>query len=351
MGRRYKVVQWATGSVGRSTLRRIIDHRDLELVGLYTYGAEKAGVDAGTIAKRPPVGVKATNSIEEILELDADIVVHTSRISVPYAAQNREVAQLLASGKNVISVNGFYMPHVHGPAYAAPLLEAATKGDATLAGIGVNPGVIAERLALTLTGLMTKLEHIECLEVVDCSHAPSPGLLFDVLGFGLDPVESKIERGPLAQLYLDLYAETFAYMAEALGTRVASIEPDHRITLALEDIRVDVGVVPKGKVAGTEWRWNARFDDGRTMTHSLLWTVKPQLHGHDHSAHWKISTRGRPNIQLDLSLSDPDPKAPPSRPAMDVTASVLVRAIPEVCAAPAGFYKLPAAALPFKDRF
>lgn len=60
MSKKYKVVQWATGSVGRTTLRRIIDHPDLELVGLYTYGSEKVGVDAGTLAKRPPTGGKAT---------------------------------------------------------------------------------------------------------------------------------------------------------------------------------------------------------------------------------------------------------------------------------------------------
>ena len=32
-----KVVQWATGSVGRTALRRIIDHPDLQLVGLLVH--------------------------------------------------------------------------------------------------------------------------------------------------------------------------------------------------------------------------------------------------------------------------------------------------------------------------
>ncbi|MCO8251197.1 NAD(P)H-dependent amine dehydrogenase family protein [Comamonas thiooxydans] len=351
MSRKYKVVQWATGSVGRTTLRRIIDHPDLELVGLYTYGSAKAGVDAGTIAKRPPTGVLATNNIEDILALDADIVIHTSRITAPYNEQNADVERLLASGKNVISINGFYMPHLHGPAYAEPLLAAAQKGKATLAGIGVNPGVIAERLALTLSGLMASLEHVECLEMVDCSNVPSADFLFGVLGFNSDLAKSDIRKGPLAQLYTDLYSETFAYMADAWGTKVKSITPDHRMTLAPQDITIKSGVIQKGLVAGTEWRWDAVFEDGRTMTHSLLWTIAPELHSDGEGAHWKITARGRPNIEISLNISDPDPNAPHSRPAMDMTAAVLIRAIPDVCNAAPGFYKLPTAQLPFKERF
>lgn len=41
-----KVIQWATGSTGRTALRRIIDHADLDLVGLYVYDGNKIGLDA-----------------------------------------------------------------------------------------------------------------------------------------------------------------------------------------------------------------------------------------------------------------------------------------------------------------
>ena len=48
----YRVIQWATGSMGKTCLRAVIDHPDLELVGLYVYSEKKAGVDAGDIAGR-----------------------------------------------------------------------------------------------------------------------------------------------------------------------------------------------------------------------------------------------------------------------------------------------------------
>lgn len=346
----YKVVQWATGSVGRTALRRIIDHPDLELAGLYVYDPGKVGRDAGEIAKRPATGVKATNRIEDILALDADVVLHAPRISVPYADQNAEVVRLLASGKNVISVNGYYMPEVHGAAYAGPLREAARRGNATLAGIGLNPGFVAERIALAMSTLMARIECIECREMVDGSRIPAKELVFGVMGFGSDPALADITRGPLAQLYTSLYSETFAYMADALGTRVARLEPDHRLTLAPRDIRIAAGTVENGTVAATEWRWHAEFADGSAMTHSLLWTSDRSLHDDRDAAHWTIRLMGRPNVELNFKVEDPDPSAPASRAAMDATVALLVRAIPDVCAAPAGFYRLPAA-VSYRRRF
>ncbi len=345
----YKVVQWATGSVGRTTLRRILDHPGLELVGLYVHDPAKVGRDAGEIARRPATGVLATSRIEEILALEADVVLHTPRISVPYVDQNAEVERLLASGKNVISVNGFYMPEVHGEAYAGPLRAAAQRGNATLAGIGLNPGFVAERIALALTGLMARLDDIECRETVDASFIPAPGFVFEVMGFGTDPASNDITRGPLARMYTELYSETFALVAAALGTTVTTLEPDHRLTLAPRDLAITAGTIRQGTVAATEWCWQAGFADGCRMTHSVLWTADPRLHGERDAAHWQIRLRGRPNVELSFRLEDPDPAAPASRAAMDALGALLIRAIPEVCAAPAGFYRLPSL-LPFRRR-
>ena len=66
---RYRVVQWATGGMGRNVLRAIIDHPALDLVGVYVYGRDKVGRDAGELARRPATGVVATNDRAHILAL------------------------------------------------------------------------------------------------------------------------------------------------------------------------------------------------------------------------------------------------------------------------------------------
>ena len=55
--------------MGKTCLRAVIDHPDLELAGVYVYGEKKEGRDAGEIARRAPTGIIATRSIEEILEI------------------------------------------------------------------------------------------------------------------------------------------------------------------------------------------------------------------------------------------------------------------------------------------
>ena len=72
----YRVVQWATGAVGRFSLQQIIDDPELELAGVWVSGPAKHGKDAGELCGRPPTGVTATSSRDAIQALDADIVIH-----------------------------------------------------------------------------------------------------------------------------------------------------------------------------------------------------------------------------------------------------------------------------------
>src|SRR6185295_7585415 len=74
----YRVIQWSTGNVGKHALRGIIHHPDLELVGLWVHGRDKAGRDAGELCGLPPVGVKATNDADTLLAMKADCVSYTA---------------------------------------------------------------------------------------------------------------------------------------------------------------------------------------------------------------------------------------------------------------------------------
>lgn len=346
----YRVIQWATGSMGRTALRRIIDHPDLELVGVYVYSDQKVGLDAGEIARRPPTGVLATNDIEQILALDADVVIHTPRITLPYEALNVDVERLLASGKNVISTAGFHWPAAHGPAYVDPLLAACQAGGSSLAGLGVNPGALVERIVMSATGLCAQIEHITVREMVDVSAMASPAFVYGVMGFGKDPAKDDITKGPLAGLYTSLFSEVLAFSGHAMGARMTALEPDHRLTLAPRDMTIAAGPIAKGTVAATEWRWTARFDNGAAMTLSILWTSSPTLHGADVTGHWVVDIEGRPNIRMTLDIHENDPAAPPSRALTDATVAVAIRGIPEVCAAAPGFFAATPPS-PYRARF
>ena len=96
-----RVIQWATGSVGAAAINGVLDHPDLELVGCWVHSEAKAGRDVGDIIGTSPLGVTTTNSIDEVLALDADAVIYA-----PLLPNVEEVAALLRSGKNVVTPLG-----------------------------------------------------------------------------------------------------------------------------------------------------------------------------------------------------------------------------------------------------
>ena len=223
--RPWRVVQWATGAVGKTTLRSVIEHPDLELVGLYVYSDRKVGRDAGEIARLEPTGVIATNDIDEILALDADVVLHTARVGIPYESQDADIMALLESGKNVITTLGQHYPRAHGPEREAMFADAARRGGVTLFGAGINPGFVLERLALTATGMCLRVDSISVREVVDASSMPDPAFVFDVMGMGTDPSSPEMLTGAFAQLYNTLFAEAIQYTCDQIGVTIDRSRP------------------------------------------------------------------------------------------------------------------------------
>src|SRR5689334_18635174 len=60
-----RVVQWATGAVGRHAVAAMADHPDLEVVGALVYSDGKAGRDVGELCGIGPIGVTATKDRDE----------------------------------------------------------------------------------------------------------------------------------------------------------------------------------------------------------------------------------------------------------------------------------------------
>src|SRR5688572_3123363 len=72
----YRIVQWGTGLVGGASARRVITHPDYELVGCFAHTESKVGQDVGALVGMDPVGVKATNRIEDVIALKPDCVLY-----------------------------------------------------------------------------------------------------------------------------------------------------------------------------------------------------------------------------------------------------------------------------------
>ena len=62
--KKYRVIQWATGHVGRQAVRGVVAHPELELVGCWVHSDDKAGRDAGELCGAGMLGVRATNDVD-----------------------------------------------------------------------------------------------------------------------------------------------------------------------------------------------------------------------------------------------------------------------------------------------
>lgn len=333
-----KVIQWATGAMGKTCLRSVIDHPDLELVGLYVYSATKEGQDAGEIARRPPTGIKATRNIDEILALDADVVLHCPLLQFPYSAHDADVCRLLESGKNVISINNYFHPASLGPEHAAKLEKSCQIGKSTLCGTGINPGFIAERIAAVVTGLCVEFESINCREVYDCVEMRNANYVFGVMGMGSAPEKIDLKRGPFALMFNDMYRQTVGALGERLGLDLDSIEPDHEVVLAPRDIAATAGVIKAGTVAATTWRFHGVKNGKRVITHAVNWIMGADVPGFANFHHWDIAVRGKPGIDIKMDLVESDDTQVKTRAAQYGVAGAVTNTIPHVLAAPPGLF-------------
>jgi len=238
-----RVVQWATGSIGRVCLRHVIDDPKLELVGVKVHSAGKAGRDAGDLVRRPPTGVLATTSIEDVLALDADVVLHVPINGESPDEHVDDLCRLLRSGKNVITTVGFTYPRSVDPARAARLEQAAREGESTLFGTGINPGLIAERMAVTATSICTDVEHVLIQEIYDCTPVASEAFIFGLTGFGQGEAEFWAASAGRVTFFQSLFGEVLGYLTDALALPVEGVESSHAVSVTPVDLTVAAGVI------------------------------------------------------------------------------------------------------------
>ncbi len=341
-----RVAQWATGAVGKTILRGVIDRPDLELVGLYVYGDKKVGRDAGDIARRGTTGVIATRDLDELIATRPDVLMHAPRLQVPYEKHDDDLLTLLRAGINVITTAGQHFPRAHGSEREQMFLDACHAGNSTLFGVGVSPGIVGERLTLGLTGASMTVDSITIDEVLDARKMPDPDFAFTVMGMGSDPAELD-GSGPLPTLYASLYLETIAFMCERMGVTYDEVKPDHRVLPASQDLEVAAGHIAAGTVGSTEWRWHAMVDGKPFLTLAIIWTMEPDREEYAGRDEWTIHVKGKPEMIVTLNLVEPDEPGSRTTAGQYVTAGPALRSIEHVVNAPAGIFEPPVFA-PFR---
>lgn len=331
------VIQWSSGNVGKGVLRTISERSELTLVGLYVISRSKAGLDSGEIADTPRTGITATTNIDEILALDADVVIHTPLPSLVYGdnldADVDNICRLLASGKNVITTVGYMYPQVHGEALVDRIDAACQQGGVSFHSTGLNPGWLGDVLPLTMSSLSRRIDQIVVREITNFEFYPSPEVILDMMGFGKTESEFSAHIGRYSHWLTGLFRENIQMIADGLGVALDEIAVTTEQAYAETDLAPAAGAVPAGSVAGQHWEWAGMRGGKKIIVHETVWRVHASVAPDWPTGSNTVLIEGQPRLRLDI-----DPRWIDD--GLLATGMHAVNAIPYVCEAAPGIKTL-----------
>ena len=323
-----RVIQWATGGVGRAAVENVLGHPELELVGCWTYSQDKHGVDVGVLLGREPIGVTATTDTREILDLDADVVVYA-----PLIPDESQVAALLRSGKDVVTPVGWVYPAASS---SEALTRACVEGGATLHGTGIHPGGITERFPLMVSALSTAITQVRAEEFSDIRTYNAPDVVRHIMGFGETPEEAL--NSPMLGLLSGGFGQSVRMVVDELGFPADQrIRTHQEVAVATAPIDSPIGTIGVGQVAGRHFRWQATVNGAPVVTAAVNW-----LMGEDHldpawgfgpaRERFEVEVTGDPDVKVTFTGLQPESVAAglARNPGIVATANHCVNAIPYV---------------------
>ncbi|HUO47778.1 MAG TPA: hypothetical protein VMU09_02995, partial [Acidimicrobiales bacterium] len=290
----YRVIQWATGNVGRAAIEGVLGHPELELAGCWVHGEAKDGLDVGAIVGRGPLGVTATRDVDALLALDADCVLYA-----PVFADPEVVVAILESGKNVVTPLGWFYP----PADERARFDAVCRrAGVTLHGTGIHPGGITERFPLMVSALSGSITRVRAEEFSDIRTYGAPDVIRDWMLFGARPEQARTSI--MAAALGAGFGQSVRMVADTLGfTLDPELRTTHDMAVATAPIDSPIGPIEPGLVAAQRFRWEGTVDGEPVVTAAVNWLMgdehldPPWGFGPD-GEHFEIEVTGDPSCLL-----------------------------------------------------
>ncbi|ONH23899.1 dihydrodipicolinate reductase [Pseudofrankia asymbiotica] len=332
-GQPLRVVQWTTGKIAREAVKSIVERPDLDLVGAYAFSVEKVGVDVGELTGLDhQLGITATDDIDALIALRPDCVVY-----MPLHPDVDHLVRLLRAGINVVSTASFITGRSYGAESRALLDKAATDGNVTLFGTGVNPGW-AEYIATVASSPCREVSHVQVTESFNIGLWASDANQ-DELGWGRpagDPGHADEIRAATA-----VFGDAVESIGDQLALPLDDIRCEVQFAHATADCDVPGRTVRRGTVAGLDVHWIGSAAGVDVVETQVRWTVTADLEpAWEIAMAYLVEVRGTPQIKMRIEVLPADIAAftleDASALGSMITAMPAVNAIPAVVAARPG---------------
>jgi 2,4-diaminopentanoate dehydrogenase len=301
-----RVVIWGTGFVGKMVISEVIRHPAFELVGVGVHDPQKVGRDVGELCGVAPVGISATDNIDELVALAPDAVVHYGPTAAHAGDNISVIGSFLRSGIDVVSTamtpwiwpGSSYNP----PSWIEPITEACEIGGASCLTTGIDPGFANDLFPMTLMGLCSEVRSVRARELLDYTNYE--GDYENEMGIGFPPERTSILETP--EILVLSWGATVPMIAEAVGVNLDDITTTWEKWVTEAPVETAKGVVEPGTVAAI--RFTIR---GIVGGEPRIWLEHVNRVGKDSAPDWPRGTEddvyqviieGTPSIKQETSF-------------------------------------------------
>jgi hypothetical protein len=200
-----------------------------------------------------------------------------------------------------------------------------------------------------MSTLCRDVERVEIREYANCAKYPSPGLTFDVMGFGKTPEAIAAGAVPDMSVMTDFFAQAVAALAHGLGLTLDEVVQSREFALARADFDIEAGRIAAGTIAGQRWRWLGLRDGVARIVQETYWITGADLGAGwpaageiAHDAEWRVTIEGTPSLRCSFAPAHSfEPTGAIANradfnPSAMATAMAAVNSLIPVCAAPPG---------------
>lgn len=329
----YRVIQWATGTVGIHAVPAIAAHPDLELAGLWVHSDDKAGRDAGELCGVAPLGVTATQDAEALLALNADCVCYMAHSDVRPGEVVDDLCRMLAGGKNVVNTSFVPLLFPRHAGFHEQLQRACLEGGTSFYTSGIDPGFGNSGVTIPALALCKEINTVRMAEIVNYATWDNPFTMFEIMGFGkTDPSQSLLLSPGSTAL---AWGPVVALVAEALDVELDEITEWHEVITADEDFTIASGPIAAGTISGMRFEIRGMVDgEARIIVEHVTRLRDQDAPEWPQGGGYRIEVDGEPCIKIELSVSSH--VGDHNHAGCLATAMHVLNAIPLVCDADPG---------------
>ena len=274
-----KIAIWGFGAMGQGIAHVLLRKKGIEITGVCDIAPSLVGKGIFEIlgAKSAQDDVIITDDIQRAVNsANCDLCILATDSFTAKAFD--KIMTLVSLGVNVITTaEEMAYPKANEPELARQLDDAAKQHGVSVLGIGINPGLVMDLLAILLSAAMTDVTAVECRRVNSLS--PFGPTVMEEQGVGISPAEfakgvsDKTLAGHVG------FKESIYMISDALGLKIESFDQQMQPIITSIDRKSPHGFAKAGHLAGVNMTGQGIKDGNVIIDMKHPQQIEPEAEG------------------------------------------------------------------------